>query len=253
MNTMHEDIVTSAENKRVAMIILPFHKHQRLDGHFETTRTDLRHVNRRVLQHAPCSVGILVDRGLGGSSHVAASNVDFTITILFFGGHDDREALAYGMRMAEHPGITLVVVRFVVDAKVAGGSVKLDMNQNSSPDDQPQDEVVISGLKQRTSKDGSIKYEERSVKDAAETIEAIKSFNRCNLFLVGRISEGQVVASLNKTSDCPELGPIGNLLTSSELSTTASILVVQQYRSQLSQDALSTLEEGETSDGNESN
>lgn len=253
MNTMHEDIITSAENKRVAMIILPFHKHQRLDGHFETTRSDLRHVNRKVLQQAPCSVGILIDRGLGGASHVPASNVDFTITILFFGGHDDREALAYGVRMAEHPGITLVVVRFVVDPAVAGGSVKLKMNQNSSPEVQPQDEVVISSLKDKISNDGSIKYEERTVKDATELIEATKSYSKCNLFLVGRMPEGQVVASLNKNSECPELGPIGNLLISSGFSTTASLLVVQQYRSQLSQDALNSLEDGETSDGNESN
>ncbi|KAH0646051.1 hypothetical protein KY284_033935 [Solanum tuberosum] len=253
MNSMHEDIITSAENKRVAMIILPFHKHQRLDGHFETTRTDLRHVNRKVLQQAPCSVGILVDRGLGGASHVPASNVNFTITILFFGGHDDREALAYGIRMAEHPGITLVVVRFAVDPALAGGSVKLKMSQNSSPEVKPEDEVVISRLKESISTDGSIKYEERTVKDATELIEATKSYNKCNLFLVGRMPEGQVVASLNKNSECPELGPIGNLLTSSDISTTASLLVVQQYRSQLSQDALNSLEDGETSDGNESN
>ncbi|KAK6781742.1 hypothetical protein RDI58_019538 [Solanum bulbocastanum] len=67
---------------------------KRIDGHLETTRADLRHVNRRVLQHAPCSVGILVDQGFGGASHVSASNVDFKVTILFLGGHDDREALA---------------------------------------------------------------------------------------------------------------------------------------------------------------
>lgn len=252
MNTMHEDIVTSAESKRVAMIILPFHKHQRLDGHFETTRSDLRNVNRKVLQQAPCSVGILVDRGLGGASHVPASNVDFTITILFFGGHDDREALAYGLRMAEHPGITLVVARFVIDPAVAGSSVKLDMNQNSSPEVQHEDEAVISSLKEKISNDGSIKYEEKTVKDAKELIEGTKPYSKCNLFLVGRMPEGQVVASLNKNSECPELGPIGNLLISSEYPTTASLLVVQQYRSQLPQCALDSLEEGETSDGNES-
>ncbi|KAF3616220.1 hypothetical protein FXO37_35164 [Capsicum annuum] len=106
------------------MIILPFHKHPRLDGHLETTRTDLRRVNRRVVHHAPCSVGILVDRGLGGASHVSSSNVDFSVTALFFAGHDDREALAYGVRIAEHPGISLVVVQFIVDPEVNGTSVK---------------------------------------------------------------------------------------------------------------------------------
>ncbi|KAJ6426513.1 hypothetical protein OIU84_022167 [Salix udensis] len=107
MADMHEDICTTAERKRAAMIILPFHKQQRLDGSLETARTDFQLVNRRVLGDAPCSVGILVDRGLGGTTQVSASNVSYDITVLFFGGHDDREALAYGARMAEHPGVSL--------------------------------------------------------------------------------------------------------------------------------------------------
>ena len=56
----------------------------------------------RVLENARCSVGILVDRGFGGGTHVPASNVSYSVTVLFFGGCDDREALAYGVRMAEH-------------------------------------------------------------------------------------------------------------------------------------------------------
>ncbi|XP_075087408.1 cation/H(+) antiporter 18 isoform X2 [Nicotiana tabacum] len=250
MNSMHEDIVTSAERKRVAMIILPFHKYPRLDGHLETTRGDLRHVNRRVLQHAPCSVGILVDRGLGGASHIPSSNVDFSITVLFFGGHDDREALAYGVRIAEHPGISLVVVRFTVDPEVTGSSVKIEMNDNSTPEARSEDEEYLADVKHKSSMDGSIKFEERTVKDARGTIEVISEYNRCNLFLVGRMPEGQLVLALDKRSDCPELGSVGNLLTSPEFSTTASVLVVQQYRSQLPRESLSSLkEEGESTDG----
>ncbi|KAL3329840.1 hypothetical protein AABB24_033946 [Solanum stoloniferum] len=180
------------------MIILPFHKHQRIDGHLETTRADLRHVNRRVLQHAPCSVGILVDRGFGGASHVSASNVDFKVTILFLGGHDDRKALAYGMHMAEHPGINLLVVRFLVDPEVARGSITLDMDQTYSTEAQSKDEELLTDLKHKLSKNSSIKYEEKLVKDAAGTTELIRAYNRCNLFLVGRISEGEVAAALDK-------------------------------------------------------
>ncbi|KAG5593302.1 hypothetical protein H5410_043816 [Solanum commersonii] len=61
--------------------------------------------------------------------------------------------------------------------------------------------------------------------------------------------EGQVVVALDKKSDCPELGSLGNLLTSPEFSTTASVLVVQQYRSQLPEESLSSLKEGESSEG----
>ncbi|KAM3271072.1 hypothetical protein P3S67_029275 [Capsicum chacoense] len=244
MNSMHEAIIAGAESKRAAMIILPFHKHQRIDGHLETTRADLRHLNRRVLQQAPCSVGILVDRGLGGPSHVHASNVDFKVTILFFGGHDDREALAYGTRMAEHPGINLLVVHFLLDPEVAGASVKLDIDQTYSPEAQSEDEEMLTDLKHKISTNSSIKYEEKFVKDAAGTTESIRAYNRCNLFLVGRMSEGQVVAALHKQTDCPELGPLGNLLTCPEFSTTASLLVVQQYQSELSQDSINSLKDG---------
>ncbi|PHT59333.1 hypothetical protein CQW23_01696 [Capsicum baccatum] len=164
--SMHEDIVASAERERVAMIILLFHKHPRLDGHLETTRTGLRRVNRRVLQHAPCSIGILVDQGFGGASHVSSSNVDFSVTALFFGGHDDREALACGVRIAEHPGISLVVIQFIVDPEVNGTSVKMEMNNSSIPEVQSDDEEFLANVKQKSSIDGSIKYEERIMKDA---------------------------------------------------------------------------------------
>ncbi|XP_016450484.1 cation/H(+) antiporter 18-like [Nicotiana tabacum] len=251
MTSMHEDIIASAERKRVSMIILPFHKHQRIDGQFETTRADLRLVNRRVLQHAPCSVSILIDRGLGGASHVSASEVDYSVLVLFFGGQDDREALAYGMRMAEHPGITLTVVRFVTDPEVVGPTVHVDIIDDSGPEGESTDEEFLADMKQKSTGDGSIIFEESTVKDATETIEAIRAYKKCNLFLVGRMSEGQLVSAFDTKTDCPELGPLGNLLISPEISTTASVLVVQKYRSELPQDSLNTLNEGASAKGDD--
>ena len=55
--------------------------------------------------------------------------------------------------------------------------------------------------------------------------------------------EGQLVAALNGNSECPELGPVGGLLTSPDFSTTASVLVVQQYHSQLPLHSLASLKE----------
>ncbi|RVX04119.1 Cation/H(+) antiporter 18 [Vitis vinifera] len=130
MSNIHEDICTSAERKRVAIIILPFHKHQRLDGTLETTRSEFSLVNRKVLERAPCSVGILVDRGLGGTAQVSASNVSSIITVPFFGGCDDREAISYGARMAEHPGISLVAVRFLIHPDVQGEAPTPDSHDN---------------------------------------------------------------------------------------------------------------------------
>ncbi|CAK9147710.1 unnamed protein product [Ilex paraguariensis] len=246
MSSIHEDVCASAESKRTAMIILPFHKHQRLDGQLETTRADLRYVNRRVLEHAPCSIGLFVDRGLGGNTHIPASNLDSVIVVLFFGGHDDHEALAYGARMAEHPGINLIVVRFLVDSKVVGKVVSVDITETLTAETRSEDEEILDDLKETMSKDGSIKYEEREMTSAEETVEVIKEYSRCNLFVVGRMSEGQLVAAMNKKSECPELGPVGSLLTSPEFATTASVLVVQKYRSELPLQSLASLKEPES-------
>ncbi|KAF1872651.1 hypothetical protein Lal_00016488 [Lupinus albus] len=230
MTNMHEDICETAERKRAALIILPFHKHQRLDGSLETTRNDFRLVNKRVLEHAPCSVGILVDRGLGGSSHVSASNVSYCITVLFFGGSDDREALAYGARMAEHPGIRLVVLRFVVEPRIKGEIVIVDVSggESSHTGSVSEDEEVLTEFKQKIANDDSIIYEEKTVNDDAETVAVIREFSRCNLFLVGLKPEGELANALNR-SEYPELGPVGGLLVSKDCPTIATVLVMQQY------------------------
>lgn len=246
MSDMHEDICTTAESKRAAIIILPFHKHQRLDGSLETTRSDFRWVNQRVLKHAPCSVGILIDRGLGGTTQVSASNVSYTITVLFFGGRDDREALACGARMAEHPGISFIVIRFLLAADTIGNTVSVDMAGNAS-----MDEEVLSEFKLKTShRDGSVRYEERLVRNTTETIAVIREVSRCNLLLVGRMPDGELALALSTRSDCPELGPVGSLLTSLEFST-ASVLVIQQYSDRVSMNMASELEEDSPDKGSD--
>ncbi|KAH6825004.1 cation/H+ exchanger 18 [Perilla frutescens var. hirtella] len=241
MSSMHVDICNGAAKKKAAMIVLPFHKHQRLDGRLETTRADLRLVNRRVLEHAPCSVCIFVDRGLGGTAYVAASNVDYRITAFFFGGRDDHEALSYGALMAEHPGIRLDVIRFVVDPRIGGDVIEVDVDDQSRVEGRSSDEEFLAEFKQRVTKNVSIKLEEVAVSNAAEAVEAMRHRDRCNLFVVGRTPEGQVAAALKSHNECPELGPVGNLLTSSEFSTVSSVLVVQQYRSHLTGDSLTSL------------
>lgn len=233
MSNIHEDICASAESMQTAIIILPFHKHQRLDGQLETTRTEFHYVNKRVLEHAPCSVGILVDRGLGGNTHVSARNVNYIVKVLFFGGPDDIEALAYSTRMSEHPGISLVVIRFRVNAELVENNVRIDMGK----EEQPRDEEYLAEFRERVEKDGRIKYDDIEVESGIEAVEVIKRHGECQLLVVGRMPEGQLVAAFEGTrNDCPELGPVGGLLTSPEFST--SILVVQQFRTPLSESSL---------------
>lgn len=239
--SIHEDICGTAERKRAAVIIIPFHKHQGLDGSLDITRSDFRSVNKRVLEHARCSVGIFVDRGLGGAWQVSASNVSYFITVVFFGGGDDREALAYGGRMAEHPGIRLAVLRFVMEPRIVGEVVRVDVGESSTTED----ELFLAEFKVKIANDDSIIYEERIVKNAAETAAAIREYNCCNLFLVGRRPAGELACSL-RTGECPELGPVGSLLASQDCATTASVLVMQQYHYGVPIDSIPDTEEHST-------
>ncbi|KAG9143440.1 hypothetical protein Leryth_025582 [Lithospermum erythrorhizon] len=248
LSTMHEDICSTAERKRAAIIVLPFHKHQRLDGSLETTRADFRLVNRRVLQHAPCSVGIFVDRGLGGNAHVSASNVAYWVVVLFFGGRDDREALAYGVRMAEHPGIRLTVIRLLVEPNVPNKIVKVASETEPSCNLIPDDNQFLSEVANSRPEDSSVEYEERTISDASEVISIFRDHACCNLFLVGRSPGSELPLALNHhTTDCPELGPVGNLLISPEFSTKASVLVIQQYHTEASSKSFSSMDEASPS------
>ncbi|KAK1316088.1 Cation/H(+) antiporter 19 [Acorus calamus] len=235
LSTIHEDIVTSAQQKRAALIVLPFHKQQRLDGAMESLGHGFQHMNREVLRYAPCSVAILVDRGFGGVAQVSSSDVSYAVVVLFFGGRDDREALAYALRIAEHPGIILTVLRFVPQPgkslleEAVNGDKSVRVGVETVLDEGPTDEECIRELKEKVDSGAvkSITLEEKVVSGRAESVSVIKSLGRCNLFLVGRMA---ATAPLVDRTECPELGPVGTLLASSDFSTTASALVVQQYK-----------------------
>lgn len=240
-STMHEDICNLAEDKRVAFIIIPFHKQQTVDGGMEATNPAFRMVNQNVLANAPCSIGILVDRGLNGSTRLAANQVSHHIAVLFFGGPDDREALAYAWRMCEHPGISLTVMRFISgeDAVEPAAQPSTDPNdprilkvETDNERERQVDEEYINDFRTKNSNDESIVYTEKVVNNGEETVAAIRSMDNIHdLFIVGR-GQGMIsplTAGLTDWSECPELGAIGDMLASSDFAATVSVLVVQQY------------------------
>ncbi|KAJ3694025.1 hypothetical protein LUZ60_009505 [Juncus effusus] len=225
LQTIHEDIIASAEQKRAALILLPFHKHQSVTGHMESLGYEYQNINRRVLQHAPCTVGILVDRGLGGASQVTASEVSYTIAVLFFGGPDDREALSYASRMVEHPGIALIVFRFVFNSPGGAGSVSIEMDND--PESLDKDEEFIKDFKTNVvGPSECISFEEKVVGSKEDVVKELKEVKLCNLFVVGLKPP---CVPLTERNDCPELGPVGAYLAKSEFSTVASVLVIKQY------------------------
>ncbi|PKA51828.1 Cation/H(+) antiporter 15 [Apostasia shenzhenica] len=169
-DSMHVDVCRLAEEKRAAVILLPFHKHLTVDRDMEPEKPGIRNLNVNVLASAPCSVALLVDRGLSAVDTRSAHHV----ALLFFGGPHDREALAFAWRMADNPSTTVAVLRFLPVA------------------DQ-------------------------------------RFYDLCVVGKAHRGAAAALTAGMAEWAECPELGPIGDLLASSDFSATVSVLVVQQY------------------------
>lgn len=111
--SMHNDICTMALDKKTTLIILPFHQQWGIDG--THTIPAIREVNQNVLKRAPCSVGVLVDRGhINGTfkSILTGKNI-YRVTMIFLGGPDDPEALSYSRRMAGHPNVSLSIINVI--------------------------------------------------------------------------------------------------------------------------------------------
>ncbi|XP_039048278.1 cation/H(+) antiporter 3-like [Hibiscus syriacus] len=104
---MHEDIFNMVLDNEISFIFLPFHRKWCIEGSFEAENNVIRNLNRNVLDRAPCSIGILVDRRRKLSSSKSSS---YFIGLLFIGGKDDREGLTLAKRMARDPRVKLTVI-----------------------------------------------------------------------------------------------------------------------------------------------
>ncbi|KAJ6311974.1 hypothetical protein OIU77_013679 [Salix suchowensis] len=221
LKQMHEDICRLSFDKPCSLIILPFHKKWNSRGKMVSSNTNIRNLNIPVLERAPCSVGILIDRTRtqGLSSIFLAST--YRVAALFFGGPDDREAVAYALRMAGRSGVHLTVTRFITPTT----------EQVYHDWDYMLNSEFLRILKLGVSESGSINYVEETVRDGADTSSIIKSMvGGYDLIMAGRRhqTEPQALSGLSEWMDLQELGPIGDLLSSEDITSSISVLVVQQ-------------------------
>ncbi|KAM0995844.1 hypothetical protein ACFX13_005984 [Malus domestica] len=220
---MHEDICTLALDKLCSLIVLPFHRRWSMDGSVESEDNSVRNLNCSVLERAPCSVGILVDRGhLGQSTSIVAPESSFSVAIIFLGGKDDREALSFAKRMANDSTISLTVIRLVAANSVA-----------CTDWDSVLDTEEMKGFRYNDVGEGFVIYLEEVVKDGPQTALVLRSMvDEFDLIIVGRrhMVQSQQTAGLSEWSEFPELGTLGDLLASPDINCRASILVIQQQR-----------------------
>ncbi|XP_031270771.1 cation/H(+) antiporter 4-like [Pistacia vera] len=217
---MHDDICTLALDKLASLIILPFHRTWYIDGSLESEERTVRNLNLRVLEKAPCSVGILIDHGnIRRPIYLDAPIESYSeVAMLFFGGNDDREALTLAKRMARKTTVRLTVAQFV--AKNDDGEVDWG--------------TILDSEVMRDAKNNEyINYVKHVVNDGRETVNIVHSLvNEFDLIIVGRrynIEDPQT-SGLKEWSEFPEIGIMGDLLASKDLTGKCSVLVVQQQR-----------------------
>ncbi|CAJ1970727.1 unnamed protein product [Sphenostylis stenocarpa] len=217
--TMHDEICLQAAHKQACMLIVPFHRQFRRSGVIDLPNP-IRTLNRHLLRTAPCSVGILVERGSLISNNALTSTSFYSVGVLFIEGPDDREALAYAMRMAEHPNVKVSVIRLTETRR------KVRQFLNRDPDTEILHKFLVnySQIKRHD-------YKEEVVRDSVEMIGIIRTFEGCyDLILVGRRHEGEssLFYGMTEWIDYPELGSVADMLVSSDSTFDGSVLVVQQ-------------------------
>ncbi|KAJ6699958.1 CATION/H + ANTIPORTER [Salix purpurea] len=250
LTTMHEDICHVGENKKVALIILPFHLQWRGEGDqaiMDNVGHGWRGVNQRVLKNAPCSVAVLVDRGFGNGSQISEANTNIIrrVCIMFFGGPDDREALELGGRMGEHPAVKVTIVRFIQQEGQEKNHVVLQLSPSErggvelsysfstaimNPEKEKElDETAMAEFKSKW--EGTVEYTENAVNNIVEAVLAIGRSGDYDLIVVGkgRFPSKMVAELAYRQAEHAELGPIGDILASSGHGVVSSVLVIQQH------------------------
>jgi hypothetical protein len=240
-SSMHDEVCRLAVDKRTSLILLHYHKRHMLAGGMRAAM-GLRVVNRKVMEVAPCSVGVFVDRNAGnvglsafilqdhstssssGRSSLSGMGFRAAVAALFFGGGDDREALAYVTRMARHPGSKAAVIRFLPTRGI-----------KDDPADRRVDNRAIEEVKALSarSKYMNLQVQEELVGDMEKIVEVLRGLDKAgyDLVIVGMRHRWYPVMSANGLSDwseCPELGVIGDLLASSDFDTPYSVLIMKQ-------------------------
>ncbi|KAK6163814.1 hypothetical protein DH2020_000678 [Rehmannia glutinosa] len=205
--SMYQDICELALSKKACLIILP--TKQSLDNInvTRTTKQVFQTVNSNVLAHAPCSVGILVDKTPHQNlvNGVLRSSMHH-LAVLFLGGADCREALAYADRMAESPDISLTVIRFLSHENEGDNEIEKKLGDG-----------LVTWFWVKSEGNNRIVYREVVVKNGKKRL--LRFRHGINPVLL---------KGLSNWSENNELGVIGDYVVSVDFDSKASVLAIQQ-------------------------
>ncbi|OMO86168.1 Cation/H+ exchanger [Corchorus olitorius] len=217
-NLMYEDVCNLAMDRLTSFVILPFHRRWCIDGSVESEDQAIRSLNCDILERAPCSVGILVE----GFRTIPLGSLA-KIAVIFLGGKDDREALALAKRISKDQRVLLTLIH--LKATNSLGSILEDDDENNKM----LDEEMLRIMKEN----GNLRYIEQHVHDGPETSEFLKSMViDYQLVIVGRRYkvEDPRTCGLEEWTEFPEIGILGDLLSTSDFGGHYSLLIVQQQQ-----------------------
>ncbi|KAJ6302703.1 hypothetical protein OIU77_016733 [Salix suchowensis] len=224
--TMYQDICKLAMIKEANLIILPFH----MEWMDSAKMTEIDHqrtpsVFSNVLDHAPCSVGILFHRVhlLNPLCDKFFYSSPRHVLVLFLGGADAREALFYADRILMNPNVSLTVIRFLSyhHCREYEREKKIDNG-------------VITSFRERNGRNKRVVCRDVVMKNGEETLATIQAFGNdvhFDLWILGRqkgINPFLLEGLSSDWCDHLELGVIGDYITSMDFDGTTSVLVVQQ-------------------------
>ncbi|KAL0003440.1 hypothetical protein SO802_017221 [Lithocarpus litseifolius] len=246
--SMHENICKIAQEKLTPLIIVPYHENQRhIYGNRVTSL--IRAFNTNLQTYAPCTVGILVDRG---TRQMNTCSFAYNVAVIFIGGEDDREALAYAERMSGHADVSLTILRVSLRIKKQDELDDTNKGKNKGKSKEAEkekeeeeamememlmDDALYDEFKVKNISNACVVCREVVAESNAQVMDAIQSLEaNYDLVMVGRsryqvmeLNDIEMPSSRSKNNE--PLGLIGDALVSSEFyQGWLSLLVLHRCR-----------------------
>ncbi|KAM1020295.1 hypothetical protein ACFX13_042286 [Malus domestica] len=220
--SMHETLFRLADDKFVPLIIITFHEnYQGIVGPSMTA--GIRQFNANVQSYSPCTVGILVDKGL--SCRMSLPHFSFNVAVFFVGGADDREVLAYAERMSCNPNVGITVFRITLQSTSKEG-------KEAELQEAKLDEALVNDFRLKNMGNHMLLWREIEVHDGVQLMDAVmNSQGEYDLVMVGRRHSDMTLRDEEMAAfvENAELGVIGDIVASSDFcGGTVNVLVIQE-------------------------
>ncbi|EEF41510.1 monovalent cation:proton antiporter, putative [Ricinus communis] len=213
--TMHNIICNYAEEERIPFIIVPFLG----ENDPKADRRMVRDFNVYNLQeNSPCTVGILVDRGL--DSRINLGRFSYSALLIFVGGADDREALRLTTRMSGNPAVSITFMKINL----------MHGNEDIDEAEEERDKLLIQEFKDKNAYNACVVFRDMIVENTLQLMHMAETLvDIYDLVMVGKMPmKVKHVKEMTEWIDHPELGVIGDALISSKpRDCKMSILVMQ--------------------------